>query len=388
MLKIFGHHDADTIHQIETCLTTGAEKAVLCADGQRGYAQPIGGVVAYRDQISISGVGLDIACGNMACRIDADPIYVVNNIASIMEDIVQHISFGVKRKTDAPIDHPVFDDPAWKIPAIKSMRTMASEELGTVGSGSHYVDIFMDENNHVWIGVHFGSRGLGYKIATYFLEKGKCRESHDHSCVVPVDSCIGTDYLEGMRLAGRYAYAGREYVCREIASKVFGSRILEEVHNHHNFAWKEIHNGVPYWVVRKGATPAFPHQRGFVGGSMGDNSYIIEGIESAESRDALYSTIHGAGRVISRTAAMGRGRWRRGKRIGKIGGTVSREEMMTWIRTTGVHLVGGNIDKAPQVYRRLNDVLREHAGTIKILHTLRPIGVAMASIDEKDPYKE
>ena len=118
-----------------------------------------------------------------------------------------------------------------------------------------------------------------------------------------------------MKLAGRYAYAGRNWVCEKVAS-LLHCNILDEIHNHHNFAWEEQHFGQKMWVIRKGATPAFPGQRGFVGGSMGDISVIIEGVESEESVHALYSTVHGAGRVMSRTAAAGKRRWKRARRAG------------------------------------------------------------------------
>src|SRR5215470_10388367 len=108
-----------------------------------------------------------------------------------------------------------------------------------------------------------------------------------------------------MHLAGDYAYAGSDLVCGKVA-KLLGASVLEEVHNHHNFAWRESHGGEDYWVIRKGATPAFPGQRGFVGGSMGDISVILEGVDSDEAKSALHSTVHGAGRVMSRTQAAGR----------------------------------------------------------------------------------
>src|SRR4029078_13289013 len=104
---------------------------------------------------------------------------------------------------------------------------------------------------------------------------------------------LGAQYLEAMELAGRYAYAGRDWVCSRVA-RILGASILEEVHNHHNFAWRERHDGRDLWVVRKGATPAFPGQRGFVGGSMGETSVILRGTDSGRSADALYSTVRGA----------------------------------------------------------------------------------------------
>ena len=100
--------------------------------------------------------------------------------------------------------------------------------------------------------------------------------------------------------------SGREIVARHVARGILRAQIVEEVHNHHNFAWREKHDGEEYWVIRKGATPAFPGQKSFVGGSMGDNAVIIEGVDSPISHEALFSTVHGAGRIMSRTAAKGR----------------------------------------------------------------------------------
>src|SRR5436853_4563438 len=304
--KIFGEHDPATIKQVETCVATGGERAVLCADGHKGYAQPIGGVVAYKDKISLSGVGFDIACGNLAILTDAKRSEVDPRIKSIMDDVVRDISFGIGRKAKTRVDHELFEDEAWVIAPIAGLKEVARDQLGTVGGGNHYVDIFADEDGRVWVGVHFGSRGLGHKTATHFLKAAGGKDGMDMPpTVVDEKSDIGHDYLAAMQLAGRYAYAGREAVARHVVQNILSARIIEEVHNHHNFAWREKHKGEEFWVVRKGATPAFPGQKGFVGGSMGDEAVIIEGIDSATSREALFSTIHGAGRIMSRTAAQG-----------------------------------------------------------------------------------
>jgi tRNA-splicing ligase RtcB len=169
---------------------------------------------------------------------------------------------------------------------------------------------------------------------------------------------------------------------------LLGAKIEEEIHNHHNFAWREKHRGAWYWVVRKGATPAFPGQKGFVGGSMGDISVILEGVESNESEQAFYSTVHGAGRVISRTRAAGKVVWKNGKPHRVSSGEISREMMMQWIQQQGVELRGAGTDEAPQCYKRLSEVLHFHRNTVKVLHILRPLGVAMAGENEFDPYKD
>jgi tRNA-splicing ligase RtcB len=386
--KIFGEHDEATIKQIETCVAMGGERGVLCADGHKGYAQPIGGVIAYKDKISLSGVGFDIACGNLAIRTDVARSQLELSIEKILDDVVRDISFGIGHKSKTRVEHELFDDPAWELQPMRGLKPVATDQLGTVGGGNHYVDLFADEEDRVWVGVHFGSRGLGHKTATHFLKAAGGKDGMDvPPTVVDEKSNIGHDYLAGMHLAGRYAYAGREAVARHVVRGILGARIVEEVHNHHNFAWREKHNGEEYWVVRKGATPAFPGQKGFVGGSMGDDAVIVEGIDSAISREALFSTIHGAGRIMSRTAAKGRfvkvGR----KRI-RQAGLVRHDEMMKWIADKGVVLRGGDLDEAPQAYRRLPHVLAAHAGTIRILHPLRPLGVAMAGRDIVDPYKD
>ncbi len=387
-MKVFGNHDEGTLRQMQTCLDHGGARAVLCADGHKGYAQPIGGVLAYQDQISISGVGFDIACGNLAIRTDAVFSDLAGRIPDFMDQVVHRISFGVGRTNAEPVDHELFDDPLWQEKPFRDWKRMAQNQLGTVGSGNHYVDLFADESERVWVGVHFGSRGLGHKTATHFLKCAGGKDGMDvPPCVVEDGSEIGQAYLAGMNLAGRYAYAGREYVARLVVREILQAGIVEEIHNHHNFAWSETHQGSRYWVVRKGATPAFPGQKGFVGGSMGDDAVIIEGVDSETSREALYSTVHGAGRVMSRTAALGKsvkveGKWVRGQ------GRIRHDEMRAWLHEKGVHLRGGDLDEAPQAYRRLPEVLEAHAGTIRVLHTLRPLGVAMAGRDITDPYKD
>ena len=157
------------------------------------------------------------------------------------------------------------------------------------------------------------------------------------------------------------------------------------MHNHHNFAWREQPRRRDYWVVRKGATPAFPGQRGFVGGSMGDDAVILEGVDGEECASALYSTVHGAGRICGRIEAKGKrdkvtGEWKRPPRFTR--------EQMDACKEKGVYLIGGDVDEAPMAYRRLTDVLQAHGGTVKILHTLRPFLVLMAGNDIRDPYKD
>ena len=388
MLKVFGQHDDRTVQQMWTCLGVGAvHKGVLCADGHYGYAQPVGGVVAYEKQISISGVGFDIGCGNMAVCTDMTYAEIKDRVPTIARDVSGKISFGLGRKNNERVDHPLFDDAdAWHAADTGHLREMARDQLGTVGSGNHYVDLFKDEDGWVWIGVHFGSRGLGHKTATKYLTAAGGRDGMDvPPALLDEDTELGQRYIAAMELAGRYAYAGREWVVDTIR-RILAAKVTATVHNHHNYAWRETHGDRQYWVVRKGATPAFPGQRGFVGGSMGDDAVILEGIDSPASRDALFSTVHGAGRICGRVEAKGKrdkvtGAWTRPPRF-------TREQMDEWLRRKGVYLIGGDVDESPMAYRRLPEVLGAHAGTVRILHTLQPFLVIMAANEVRDPYKD
>ncbi len=398
--QIFGQHEPNTLAQLAD-VASRAERAALMADGHLGYVMPIGGVAAYRDRVSVVGVGFDIACGNAAIRTDLVRARLQPHLAELADDIQRSISFGMGRKNradDAPVDHPLFDDAAWDaVPgknAREQLRSKARAQLGTVGSGNHYVDLFADEEDRIWVGVHFGSRGFGFGVAYGFLALGQGEawgaRVPEREVLLDVREPVGEAYWELMNLAGRYAYAGREWVARKVV-EILGGREVELVHNHHNFAWREEHGSEAFIVVRKGATPAFPGQQGFVGGSMGDDAVIIEGAASDDPavRDtqarALFSTVHGAGRVMSRTAAAGK-RDRKGRVLKP--GAVTPEMMHDWVRKKGVILRGGGLDESPHVYRRLGDVLAAQGPTVRVLHTLRPLVVVMAGADEFDPYKD
>ena len=397
---IYGDHDQKTLDQFKYVMRS-AEKGALMADGHIGYVMPIGGVAAYKNTVAPAGVGYDIACGNMAVKLDIRSDEIKPDIPKILDWIQTNISFGVGRKNKEAVDSEIFDDAkAWLAYDKKQRQNLlklARDQLGTVGSGNHYVDIFEDENHFIWIGVHFGSRGLGHRTATGFMNLAISgnweKRMKEQEVLLDLRSDLGERYYQAMKLAGRYAYAGREWVVAKVVDYI-GASVLDSVHNHHNYAWEEKHGGEKYIVVRKGATPAFPGQRGFVGGSMGDNAVIIEGIESKESEEALYSTVHGAGRVMGRREAKGKSKRKKDKNTGrwheevKREGKVTWEMMENWLQKKRVVLRGGGRDEAPQVYRRLNDVLNRHQNTINILHTLKPLGVVMAGENEFDPYKD
>lgn len=395
-IRIWGQPEESAVKQMRTCSRTGnVLQTALMADHHKGYSQPIGGVVAYRDAVSPSGVGYDIACGNKAVCTNLKIQELRKDLKPLLLEIQRTVAFGIGRNNPEPVEHEVLEDETWReLKVLHPLHDLARSQLGTVGGGNHYVDILHDiATQEVWIAVHFGSRGFGHKTASGFLNLAAGRafdgkapgENMDQPpTLLPLKSQLGQDYLQAMTLAGRYAYAGRDFVVAQVL-KVLGAQVTFEVHNHHNFAWKEIHEGEEVFVIRKGATPCFPGQLGFIGGSMGDISAVVRGKQSVEAAKSLYSTVHGAGRVMSRTQAAGKLNW---KTRTRSGGLISREKMMAALKEFGVELIGGGTDESPFVYRRLQDVLDAHRETFEILHILRPVGVVMAGEDEYDPYKD
>lgn len=412
-VRVWGNPLENAVSQAVTCSQFGNVKQVLLmADHHKGYSQPVGGVVVYDGQLSPSGVGYDIACGNKAVRTNLtifdlgmtlDGGRKLNRILNnVMDEIASKIAFGVGRSNAEKVDHELFDDPAWNVfkqigtQEHDSLKALARNQLGTVGSGNHFVDIFVEEETDaIWVANHFGSRGFGHKTASGFLNMAAGRKFSDKApgesmdqppTLLDFDSEVGQMYYAAMNLAGRYAYAGRDYVIDQVL-RILGTEANFAVHNHHNFAWKEEHNGEECIVVRKGATPSAPGQTGFIGGSMGDISVIVRGKDSQENKEAFYSTVHGAGRVMSRTEAAGGVDWK-SKDKARKGGKISPEMMMEAVNNYGVILRGAGTDESPFVYKNLGDVLEAHSDTVEVLHTLKPIGVCMAGANEFDPYKD
>lgn len=468
-LKIFGSPvDEGAVKQIENVLED--ERAVagaLMADHHLGYSMPIGGVVAYEDAISPTGVGFDIACGNKAVRTnlnmtdffsealpfsDESQRKLINTFKPFMRQVQKKVSFGIGRTSGENVDHELFDNPIWDeidLQFVKGLKDKARQQLGTVGSGNHYVDLLVDEGDgQIWIANHFGSRGLGHTIASAFMAYAagytftdKVPESEE-AVVLDTNNAIGQFYIECMKLAGEYAYAGRDYVADQVL-QILGATSEFEVHNHHNFAWLEDGK----WVVRKGATP-LTTAPAFIGGSMGDISVIVRGrgLHVPENTipgftadrpsmtmpaididvmdiGALGSAPHGAGRVMSRTQAAGKLRkmWycgnrncdfepfhqpgnamtpyeknrcpkcnlplRKGRMRDQSTAKIDWASVRYSLEQQGIVVLGAGADEAPGVYKDLGDVLGAHSN-IEVLHRLRPLGVVMAGANEFDPYKD
>lgn len=322
-----------------------------------------------------------------------------------MDEIYKRISFGTVRINNEKLRNTAIIDRI-DMAIFKPQRKMldlAANQLGTVGSGNHFIDLFKGEDDYLWIGVHFGSRGFGHKTAMGFIalsqglgftDKAKEGPMDGKPILLDRDSPLGWDYFDAMTLAGEYAYAGRDAVVDKVLEILGNPKVDFKVHNHHNFAWEEDHYGESYMVVRKGCTPAFPGQYGFIGANMLDESVIIQGLDSVNAKEGLYSTVHGAGRIMSRTAAAGKTKWIRDDNGNKIKtqvskGSVNFESVKESMSYSNVVLRGAGPDEAPECYKSLGDVLQYQGvnDTIEIKHILTPIGVAMAG-DEFDPYKD
>lgn len=228
-VRVWGTPLENAVSQAVTCSKYGnVVQVLLMADHHKGYSQPVGGVVVYDGQISPSGVGYDIACGNKAVRTDLRYEEIKTKIPQIMDEIAKTISFGIGRVNNEKVDHDLFEEEDWYVykqigkHEHDSLKALAKSQLGTVGSGNHFVDLFVEEaTGMVWIANHFGSRGFGHKTASGFLNLANGRRFSDKApgesmdqppTLLDLDSELGEMYFKAMTLAGKYAYAGRDYV--------------------------------------------------------------------------------------------------------------------------------------------------------------------------------
>lgn len=429
-IRVYGYsYDEQAVQQIRTVSQHGwVQQTALMADNHLGYSMPIGGVAAYREMISPSGIGYDLGCGIKAVSTPLKLSDIEKDLSRIADEMFSKISFGLGSSNPNPGEHQLFESPTWnEVPVLTekfetrkgptSLRERAFKQLGSVGSGNHFCLLLTDPTDGtVWIATHFGSRGFGHGIATAYLNwaaglpyhsgQAKGESMHALPTLLPLTEAaakelkapdpayaasIGQDYKKAMELAGEYAFAGRDYVVNQILD-ILGTTPIEVVHNNHNLGWEEEHGGETVMVTRKGATPAAPGQTGFVGGSMADWAVIVRGVEGDLAEKTLRSTMHGAGRVMSRTAAKGVVR----KGVVKRAGKVTREQMYNYLRQyrtehgIPLELRGADVDESPFVYRKLDDVVRAHeeTGTIEVVHRLLPVAVCMAGPDVIDPFKD
>ena len=371
--------DTEAIKQMENAMrlpvtVTGA----LMPDAHVGYGLPIGGVLATDNVVIPYAVGVDIACRMRLSIYEVSP-YLIGQKKGIFEDALwNETAFGIGAKwTGAKrAQHAVLDDEAWY--ATRQLRTLkdtAMNQLGTSGTGNHFVEwgsfrlheprFGLKPGEYLALLSHSGSRGVGAKIADRYsklaMEKHPdLDKSARHLAWLSLDSEDGQEYWLSMELAGRFASANHYIIHHRVAAAV-GLKEAAVVENHHNFAWVEkLADGRSVIVHRKGATPAGVGVLGVIPGSMGDAGYVVRGRGVSES---LESASHGAGRQMSRKAALN---------------SISRGERDAYLKEHGVTLLGGGIDESPQAYKPIDTVIAAQHDLVDIIGKFTPRIVRMA----------
>lgn len=352
----------------------------LMPDAHVGYGLPIGGVLAADDAVIPYAVGVDIGCRMRLSIYAVSPHMLGQRRADFRNSLLERTRFGMRESWDARDrpDHPVLEDPAWEATRLlKSLKIKAQQQLGTSGSGNHFVEwgafrLYADDEQlglkageYLALLSHSGSRGVGYKIANTYTELAAREHPHvdaslRHLAWLSLTSEAGQEYWLSMELAGRFASANHAVIHRRVAAamKLKEAAVVE---NFHNFAWLEtLPDGSRGVVHRKGATPAGDGVLGIIPGSMGDAGYVVRGRGSSV---ALNSASHGAGRRMSRRAAFD---------------SITRTTRDTYLRERGVTLLGGNVDESPQAYKDIETVIAAQSDLIEVLGKFTPRLVRMA----------
>ena len=353
-------------------------RGALMPDAHVGYGLPVGGVLATEGAVIPYAVGVDIACRMRLTVLDMPAQALRGESARLARVLEQQTRFGVGATFGDRRDHDVLDRDWGLTPLVASLRDKAWAQLGTSGSGNHFVefgtltleqaDLGLPAGTHLALLSHSGSRGAGASIAGFYSRLASTLHPElppdlRRLAWLDLDSEPGQEYWAAMSLMGEYAKANHEVIHRELL-RVLGSRPLLEVENHHNFAWKEVHDGREVVVHRKGATPAGRGVLGVIPGSMATPGFVVRGRGVAAS---LESASHGAGRRMSRTAAARSVTWSQVKKV---------------LAERGVTLLSAGIDEAPMVYKDILDVMRAQQDLVDVVARFDPAIVKMAPTGE------
>jgi len=350
----------------------------LMPDAHVGYGLPIGGVLATEDVVIPYAVGVDIACRMRLSIYEVSP-YLIGQKKKLFEDALWNetaFGMGAKWTGGKKAQHAVLDDDAWYATGqLRKLKDTAMNQLGTSGTGNHFVEwgsfrlheptFGLQPGEYLALLSHSGSRGVGAKIADRFsklaMEKHPdLDKSVKYMAWLNLDSEDGQEYWLSMELAGRFASANHYIIHQRVAAAV-GLKEAAVVENHHNFAWAEkLSDGKNVIVHRKGATPAGVGVMGVIPGSMGDAGYVVRGRGVSES---LESASHGAGRLMSRTAALN---------------SISRSTRDDYLKERGVTLLGGGIDESPQAYKPIDKVIAAQHDLVDVIGKFTPRIVRMA----------
>jgi tRNA-splicing ligase RtcB (3'-phosphate/5'-hydroxy nucleic acid ligase) len=350
----------------------------LMPDAHQGYGLPIGGVLATHDAVIPYGVGVDIGCRMCLTAYPLDERFLERHRSNLKQMLFDNTCFG-RETFQRPKDHEVLERKEFsEIAVLRNLKGRAAMQIGSSGSGNHFVEFGLMEvgDNNEWrltagkylaVLSHSGSRGLGAEIARYYTRLAK------QLCLLPgeaanlawldLNSEAGQEYWLAMNLAGDYASANHHQIHDRLALAL-GERPLLMIENHHNFAWKEkMEDGSEVIVHRKGATPAGNGVLGIIPGSMTAPGFIVKGKGNVQS---INSASHGAGRVMSRSAAKN---------------SITNKMVKQELQKHQVELLGGGIDEAPMVYKDIHKVMTYQHELVEVLGAFTPKIVRMCGDD-------
>ncbi len=372
--------DPASVQQLENaCKLPVAVRGALMPDAHRGYGLPIGGVLATRNAVIPYAVGVDIACRMKMTVLDLPPDTLRGQPDRLAKAIEAETRFGIGASFQRPREHDVMDEDWTVSPVTQRSRDKAWSQLGTSGSGNHFVEFGIFEVDHGHLGIeagtylallsHGGSRGTGASVADHYSRLAMRRHPElprelTTLAWLDLDSAEGQEYWAAMELMGKYAAANHACIHRHVA-RYLGARVLLDLENHHNFAWREEHDGEALIVHRKGATPAGAGVLGIIPGSMASPTYVVRGKGSAAS---LNSAAHGAGRVMSRTQAKKSFAW----------STVNK-----YLKERDVTVLSAGLDEVPGVYKDIDDVMAAQRDLVEPLARFQPKLVKMAPAGER-----
>ena len=372
--------DAQSVEQMRNaCALPVSVRGALMPDAHVGYGLPIGGVLATDRAVIPFAVGVDIACRMKLSVLDLPVAWLRERRDRLARAIEVETRFGVGVEFKQPRQHPVMDED-WSVsPVTRAHRDKAWHQLGTSGSGNHFVEFGvltvsearpgLPAGEHLALLSHSGSRGTGALVCDHYSRLAmQQREGLPRELArlawLSLDEAAGREYWAAMQLMGKYASANHACIHRHIVANL-GAGVLFDVENHHNFAWRETHDGREVIVHRKGATPAAAGVLGVIPGSMASPGFVVRGKGSAASLD---SAAHGAGRVMSRAQAKKTLDWKAARRL---------------LDAADVTLISAGLDEVPMVYKDIHAVMAAQADLVEVVARFDPRLVKMAPAGER-----
>ena len=376
--------EPDAVRQMtNACALPVAVAGALMPDAHVGYGLPIGGVLATENAVIPYGIGVDIACRMKLTVFDRKANTITGQKDRLANIIESETRFGIGANFKQRREHEIMDEDWTVSPVTQRLRDKAWAQLGTSGSGNHFVEFgaFSAETNELGLEPgeylallsHSGSRGTGAQVCQHYSRVAMERHPElpkelKHLAWLSLDEATGQEYWAAMNLMGRYAAANHALIHHHIARQL-GARVILDIENHHNFAWKERHvvNGVEREVIvhRKGATPAGAGVLGIIPGSMASPGFVVRGKGEAES---LHSAAHGAGRVMSRTKALQSFSW---------------NAVMKQLAARDVILLSAGLDEVPGVYKDIAQVMAAQTDLVEMLGRFNPRLVKMCPGGER-----